>query len=552
MNMEHAQSAFSAIPATNLTGPEIDRFAKIIDRFLKDLSRDESAQAFAQKHKVSFRFSIKDTDIQFYLSFADGTIASGMGEPPFKPDVNVKVDADTFDGIFTKRVEGVQAFKSGKLNLGGNFLKATAILNMDFSAVYIRARESVTGGRQPAPGGPTPPEISAEPAGPAPAPPPPSPSYEKFNQILAVFLQRMAGDPDMLAFARGKNLAFQFVLKDAGTHFYMIFLDGQVNTGLGDGPVKPDATVKTTAETIDAMFTGRIDGVAALKSGKLSVGGNVFKALSLQKLHFGTLYRQVCAEMGAPDFETVQAPLTTPSSSAVESQAALIPISSEKQVATPTVIHRTGDIRDEILQVNNELYARGWITSTGGNISARSEGNSEEIWITPSAIFKGDLRADYMVKIDLDGNILDDTPFNASSERWVHTSLYRTRPEIKAVIHTHAIHSTLMALSGTPWLPISADAAFLGDIPVVPFILPGTPELGEAVARAIGATGVAAIMQNHGLVVAGSDLRRAADTTEVIEITAQKLLYCRQLGIQPATIPDDLVDILKDMGSMMA
>jgi sugar (pentulose or hexulose) kinase/phosphoglycerate dehydrogenase-like enzyme/ribulose-5-phosphate 4-epimerase/fuculose-1-phosphate aldolase/putative sterol carrier protein len=376
-----------------------------------------------------------------------------------------------------------------------------------------------------------------------------APDFSKFNRIIEHFVTSMRTDPDTLVFAKGKNVTFQYVIKDAGTHFYTGFVNGKVNTGMGDSPDKPDVTIKTDAATLDGMFTGRLDGTAAFKSGKLSVNGNMIKAMVMQKLNYGVLYNQARSEVGDPGDLTLAG---SPPAAALAGSLPGSTADSPPQVGVPAIIHKVGDIRDMLLEVNNEMFHHGWITSTGGNVSVRSDQNPEEIWITPSGLFKGSLRADMMVKIDLDGNIIGDAPYNASSERKVHCAIFRLRPEIKAVIHTHAKNAMLMALTGTKWLPISADAAFFGEIPVVPFIMPGSPELGDAVADVVGPKGVAAIMQNHGLVVAGSDLRRAADTTEAIETTAEKLLWCRKMGISPAVIPDEIVQILNEMGSMVA
>lgn len=209
-------------------------------------------------------------------------------------------------------------------------------------------------------------------------------------------------------------------------------------------------------------------------------------------------------------------------------------------------------VRESILRKTSELYAKGWITGIGGNISARTAENPNHVWITPAGIFKGDLTPDMMVPIDLNGNCLDLTQFSPSSEYQFHCAIYHIRPEIQAIVHTHAPYTTLMGITNIPFQPVSAESVFFGDIPIADFQMPGSKELAEEIVKTLGHKGIACILQNHGLVVCGTSLRKAVDMTEVIELSAEKILFCRMLGVDPILVPDEAVKKLREMGKMYA
>lgn len=381
------------------------------------------------------------------------------------------------------------------------------------------------------------------------------------RNVLEDFMARIARDEKLTSFSQGKNVVMRFLLSDMEQVFYLSFVDGTVEAQLGEPPGDYDVDLKMSADTLDGMFTGRIGGMKAAMTGKLSFSGDTGKAMAFQRIQndMNRLYTEALEEIGAPgDLTQIGA------APAIESPAASAPppepsgeyAAPVRGVAgyitgIPTPIQRLGDIRDEIVAVTTELFHAGLITATGGNVSARTPGKPDEIWMTPSQIFKGDLQPEMMVRIDVEGNPLDEDSLSASSERRVHCAVYRRRPDVDVVIHTHAPWATILALAELPFLPISTEAAFFDDLPRVPFIMPGTEELGEAVGEAM-VTGAACLMQNHGLVVAGSSLRRAADLTYIIEVTAHKLVECAQMGVKPPVLPLDVVDQLREIGKLMA
>ncbi len=134
----------------------------------------------------------------------------------------------------------------------------------------------------------------------------------------------------------------------------------------------------------------------------------------------------------------------------------------------------------------------------------------------------------------------------------MHCAVYKVHADARAVVHAHAPHATIIANTGLPFLPISTEAAFVGDIPRVPFIMPGTRELADAIAAALAGGGWAVLMQNHGLLVGGRTLRRAADMVEIIDRTAQVILGCHAVGQEPPVLPPELVEKLQALGDLMA
>ena len=370
---------------------------------------------------------------------------------------------------------------------------------------------------------------------------------EQMPRLIRAFIARVTNDPALQAFASGHRLAMHFVLTDPAVEFHMMFRDGKVVGDLGAPAETPELRLKMRAEILDQMFTGRINPTKAAMTGKMSFSGDTRKAMGMQRIQgdLGRVYTQAREEVGGPG--DLSAPSTAigaaPPAAPARSAASVVPAAA----ASPAVV---GDIRDELIQTVKELYATQLITATGGNLSVRIPG-ADEAWITPSALFKGDLRPEYMVRIGMDGQPLDPDAHSPSSERHMHCAVYRARPDVEAIIHAHAPYATILSLTGLPFLPISTEAAFLGDVGRVPFIMPGTVELATAVAEALG-SGSAVLMQNHGILVAGSSLRRAADQAEVLERTSQVILGCYSVGKEPPLLPEDIRTSLQQVGEMMA
>ena len=174
------------------------------------------------------------------------------------------------------------------------------------------------------------------------------------------------------------------------------------------------------------------------------------------------------------------------------------------------------DGRIELVRVCKMLYDRKLTVSAGGNVSVRLEDGT--FLITPSGKNKGLLSEDEVVRIDKDGRSLDGG--KPSIERFFHLALYECNPSVNAVVHCHPLYCTALAVRGekvncslTP-----EGIILLGEVPMVGYHTPGSPELVEAVRRECAH--MAMTMARHGALTQGRDLIEAYNRMEELEFQA--------------------------------
>jgi ribulose-5-phosphate 4-epimerase/fuculose-1-phosphate aldolase len=206
------------------------------------------------------------------------------------------------------------------------------------------------------------------------------------------------------------------------------------------------------------------------------------------------------------------------------------------------------EAKEQIIQITSELFSMGLLTPTGGNVSALAA-DPGLYWITPSQMFKGGLRGEDLVCIKPDGTIVEGSR-PPSVEYQMHWASYQARPDATAAVHSHAPIATAFGITNQRFPPINTDAIFLADTKIVPWFMPGSTELAEAVGEALKASR-GAILQCHGLMTVGKTMRDAATRTMMLEETARILLYCKQFGGELAVVPDEWVGRLGSLANFL-
>lgn len=174
------------------------------------------------------------------------------------------------------------------------------------------------------------------------------------------------------------------------------------------------------------------------------------------------------------------------------------------------------NLREEIIKYGKIIYTGKHVEGTGGNISARMPQDKNLFMITPSGMPYNELKPEDIVICNLEGEIIEGNR-KPSIEKNMHAEIYKVREDVDAIIHTHSLYSTALAIARTPLPAIEAGLAMIGDtIDVAEYANPGTKELAQNVAKTLGKKG-AVLVANHGLVAVSNNLKVAFNIVGQVE-----------------------------------
>ena len=201
-------------------------------------------------------------------------------------------------------------------------------------------------------------------------------------------------------------------------------------------------------------------------------------------------------------------------------------------------------LKEELVQLHLELPKNNLVMWTGGNISGRDL-ETGLVVIKPSGVRYDDLRPEHMVVLDLQGRVLEGD-LKPSSDTSSHLYIYRARPDVGGVVHTHSRYASAFAAVGKPIpcvLTAMADE-FGGPIPCGGFALIGDEAIGKVVIESIGKS-PAVLLKNHGVFTIGKNATAAVKAAVMTEDVAATVWIALQIG-QLDEIPAEDVAKLHD------
>jgi len=190
-------------------------------------------------------------------------------------------------------------------------------------------------------------------------------------------------------------------------------------------------------------------------------------------------------------------------------------------------LEHAGYVMKEQLVDAIRMLERAGIIDHNGHCSARRDASS--FYINSGASVRGALTVNDVVTVDLDGNLVEGSA-RPPLEFHIHSEVYRARPDVNAVMHTHPQWSTFLTMAGVKFKPVYAQGVLLGDIPLMDSPLSvNTKPMGEKLAATLG-RGPAALLKAHGVVIVGADIVECFALAAYVEENAYRQYMAMQIG----------------------
>ena len=203
-------------------------------------------------------------------------------------------------------------------------------------------------------------------------------------------------------------------------------------------------------------------------------------------------------------------------------------------------------LRKELCKIGKRLYERHLTSGAGGSISARTSKN--EVLIKPSGFSLADMKPEHVVKLNLEGEVLEGKYPPSSDAPW-HLMIYRLRSDVNAIVHAHPPICGGFACAGVSLdIPTFTEVIIqIGRVPLMEYATPTTMEYAKKVAESLKDVN-ALLMKNHGVITLGVNLEQAFQRAELLEDFARMVLIAKILG-EPLLLPEEEVHKLRTLES---
>lgn len=202
------------------------------------------------------------------------------------------------------------------------------------------------------------------------------------------------------------------------------------------------------------------------------------------------------------------------------------------------------DAKNQVLTIAKRIYSNRLVVASLGNVSCRDE--TGNVVITPSGVDYEELTIKDIVTIDVHGKRVKGQ-LTPSSETPMHTLVYRERPDVTGIVHTHSLYASAFSVVNKeiPVDMVEVAAHVGGKVPIAPYSPPGTEELGRQ-ALSVLKDRRACLLQNHGVLAVGDTLEKAYKAAAIVEIAARIHILGSLIGT-PRELPAKDIKHVKDL-----